>query len=46
MVGDQKVAAILNGPAPNQGDTVHLQFQQAQTRVYADGWLATEEARA
>ncbi len=45
MVGGQKVAAILNGPAPNPGDTVHLRFKQTQTRVYADGWLATEEAR-
>ncbi|MEO0484472.1 MAG: ABC transporter ATP-binding protein [Pseudomonadota bacterium] len=44
MLGDQKVAAILNGPAPVQGDTVHLQFQPPQTRVYADGWLATGEA--
>ena len=44
MVGDQKVAAILSGPAPTQGDTVHLQFQPTQTRVYADGWLATERA--
>ncbi|MEL6570090.1 MAG: ABC transporter ATP-binding protein [Pseudomonadota bacterium] len=44
MAGDQKVAAILNGPAPTQGDTVHLQFQANQTRVYADGWLATEKA--
>ena len=45
MVGDQKVAAILNGPAPIQGETVHLQFKQTQTRVYADGWLATAETR-
>ena len=44
MVGDQKVAAILNGPAPAQGDVVHLQFQQNQTRVYADGWIATDPA--
>ncbi len=44
MAGDQKVAAITNGPAPIQGDTVHLQFQPNQTRVYADGWLATEKA--
>jgi glycerol transport system ATP-binding protein len=44
MAGDQKVAAITNGAAPMQGDTVHLQFQPTQTRVYADGWLATERA--
>ncbi|WP_282181227.1 ABC transporter ATP-binding protein [Aliiroseovarius marinus] len=44
MVGDQKVAAILNGPAPAQGDLVHLQFQQNQTRIYSDGWIATDPA--
>ncbi|MCK0126582.1 ABC transporter ATP-binding protein [Gelidibacter sp. F2691] len=44
MVGDQKVSAILNGPAPAQGDKVHLQFQQSQTRVYSDGWIATDPA--
>ena len=46
MAGDQKVAAIMSGAAPVQGDTVHLQFQPSQTRVYADGWLATEGATA
>jgi glycerol transport system ATP-binding protein len=44
MVGEHKIAAIMNGKAPIQGDTVHLAFEQNQTRVYADGWLATEAA--
>lgn len=50
MAGEHKVAAILNGPAPQQGDTVQLQFRPDQTRVYADGWIAstpaTEESAA
>ncbi|GAA6208049.1 ABC transporter ATP-binding protein [Cognatishimia sp. WU-CL00825] len=44
MVGEQRVSAILNGDAPNQGDIVHLNFKQNQTRVYADGWNATKPA--
>ncbi len=42
MAGDTKVAAIMNGAIPNTGDAVHLQFKPSQTRVYADGWLATQ----
>ncbi|MEL7026949.1 MAG: ABC transporter ATP-binding protein [Pseudomonadota bacterium] len=45
MVGNEKVAAILEGEAPTQGDTVHLKFAPTQTRVYADGWLSTEAAQ-
>lgn len=42
MVGDSKVTAIIKDTAlPHQGETVHLQFQQDQTRLYSDGWLAT-----
>lgn len=41
MAGEQKVAAIVSGDAPAQGDTVHLQFNQNHTRVYVDGWIAT-----
>ncbi|MDA7423981.1 ABC transporter ATP-binding protein [Thalassococcus lentus] len=44
MAGDHKIAAIMNGPAPLQGETVHLQFKPAQTRVYANGWIATGAA--
>ncbi|MCP4819480.1 MAG: ABC transporter ATP-binding protein [Shimia sp.] len=40
-VGGSRVNAIIKAPAPAKGDAVHLQFQQAQTRLYADGWLAT-----
>ncbi|MCA0869789.1 ABC transporter ATP-binding protein [Seohaeicola saemankumensis] len=42
MVGDTRVAAIVEGGVPEQGETVHLNFKPEQTRLYADGWLATE----
>ncbi|WP_095587246.1 ABC transporter ATP-binding protein [Actibacterium ureilyticum] len=42
MVGDTRIAAVTEGDRPAKGDTVHLQFRPDQTRLYADGWLATE----
>ncbi len=44
MVGDTLVKAVTGGAAPGQGDKVHLSFAPAHTRVYRDGWLATERA--
>lgn len=44
MIGDIAIKAVTEGDAPAQGDAVHLQFQQNQTRLYRDGWLATERA--
>jgi glycerol transport system ATP-binding protein len=44
MVGDTAVKAISEGDAPEQGAAVHLHFQQDQTRLYRDGWLASEGA--
>jgi len=41
MMGEQKVALIVEGEVPNQGDEVFLNFKTEQTRLYADGWLAT-----
>jgi glycerol transport system ATP-binding protein len=41
MLGETRVAAIVEGETPNQGDAVFLQFRQDQTRLYSDGWLAT-----
>lgn len=41
-----RVNAIIKTPAPQKGDAVHLQFLQAQTRLYADGWLTTQPAEA
>ncbi len=46
MVGDTAVKAVTEDHPPGQGDPVYLTFQQSQTRVYRDGWLATERARA
>lgn len=42
MIGDIPVAAITEGEAPAQGETIHLAFQEDQTRLYMDGWLASE----
>ena len=46
MIGDTSVKAVTEGDAPTQGTAVHLQFQQNQTRLYRDGWLATTEANS
>ncbi|MDQ7069740.1 MAG: ABC transporter ATP-binding protein [Rhodobacterales bacterium] len=43
MVGDTKIAAIVKGETPAVGDTVQLVFEQDQTRLYVDGWLASEK---
>ena len=44
-VGDTKVNAILDEETTvPEGDT-HLVLDPAQTRVYADGWLAAEASR-
>ncbi len=45
LVGDTRVSAVIDGPPPAEGDAVHLDFLPAQTRLYADGWIATEGAR-
>ena len=42
MVGDTPVKAVMEGEVPGQGDTVHLAFAQDHTRLYRDGWIATE----
>ncbi|MDA5555580.1 ABC transporter ATP-binding protein [Shimia sp. MMG029] len=44
-VDGHKVAAIQNGPAPQKGDAVHLHFTPEHTRLYADGWIASEPAQ-
>ncbi|TCL08783.1 carbohydrate ABC transporter ATP-binding protein (CUT1 family) [Shimia isoporae] len=40
--GGNRVNAIIKAPAPEKGASVHLKFLQAQTRLYVDGWLATQ----
>ncbi|NIZ15159.1 ABC transporter ATP-binding protein [Phaeobacter sp. HF9A] len=37
-----KVNAVIEGAAPEKGAEVHLDFRKEQTRLYVDGWLATE----
>ncbi len=45
MVGDAKIAAITEGGTPNQGETIHLQFEPSMTRLYRDGWIATQNGQ-
>jgi glycerol transport system ATP-binding protein len=42
MVGGTLVKAVVNGAVPAQGETVHLSFDPAKTRLYRDGWIATQ----
>ncbi|TNJ42084.1 ABC transporter ATP-binding protein [Phaeobacter sp. B1627] len=38
-----KVNAVIDGGVPGgKGTPVHLEFQRDQTRLYVDGWLATQ----
>ena len=39
-----KINAVIEGAAPEKGSAVHLQFRKDQTRLYVDGWLATDPA--
>ena len=43
MVGREAVTAITDGRPPEKGTEVHLDFDSGQTRLYADGWIATEK---
>jgi len=45
MAGDVSVNAIIDGPPPEAGTEVHLSFEPSQTRLYSDGWIATEAAQ-
>ncbi len=44
ILGDHKIAGIVEGTPPEKGETVGVILQTNQTRVYRDGWLVTEEA--
>ena len=41
-VGDTPVKAVLDHGAPEQGEAVHLAFRPEMTRLYQNGWIATE----
>ena len=44
MMGDTRVNAIIDGAPPEKGAEIHLSFNPRQTRLYADGWIASREA--
>jgi len=46
VAGTTRISAIVEGPAPGQGETVHLAFRPDQTRLYRNGWIATSKGRA
>lgn len=46
MAGDTVMTAIINGQPPETGTEVNLEFDPGQTRLYADGWIATEAGHA
>ncbi|NIZ61769.1 ABC transporter ATP-binding protein [Sedimentitalea sp. CY04] len=41
-----RISAIIDGQGPAKGAAVHLNFQQSQTRLYVDGWIATQPQEA
>jgi len=43
---DSKISAIVDGAGPEKGAPVFLNFQQNQTRLYVDGWIATQAEEA
>lgn len=43
--GESVVSAIIETDAPEVGSEVHLGFDPGHTRVYADGWIATEKGQ-
>ncbi|MEL6205791.1 MAG: ABC transporter ATP-binding protein [Pseudomonadota bacterium] len=44
IAGETTVNAIVDGETPEPGSAVHLDFMPEHTRLYVDGWLATERA--
>ncbi len=42
MIGNTPLKAVCEENAPLQGSEVHLSFRPEKTRVYRDGWIATE----
>ncbi|MBT8418431.1 MAG: ABC transporter ATP-binding protein [Silicimonas sp.] len=45
MVGNTVVKAVVDETNVEQGAEIHLAFRADQTRVYRDGWIATEAAK-
>ena len=44
LSGNTRISAVTDGELPLEGEKVHLKFEPTQTRVYADGWIATQGA--
>ncbi|MEM6637203.1 MAG: ABC transporter ATP-binding protein [Pseudomonadota bacterium] len=44
VVGDTHLKAVSEHDAPEAGSAVHLAFRPEHTRLYRDGWIATEAA--
>ena len=42
MVGETRLKAVAEHSPPEAGSAVHLAFTPEQTRIYRDGWIATE----
>ena len=42
VVGSSHIKAVGAGQMPAKGDWVNLAFRQDHTRLYRDGWIATE----
>ncbi|MBE9475838.1 MAG: ABC transporter ATP-binding protein [Proteobacteria bacterium] len=42
MIGDTAIKVVVNGAVPAQGEAIHLSFDPAKTRLYRDGWIATQ----
>ncbi|MCV6574785.1 MAG: ABC transporter ATP-binding protein [Cohaesibacter sp.] len=46
MIGETAISAITDDHTPNQGESIHLEFDPQKTRLYRDGWIATTRAGA
>jgi glycerol transport system ATP-binding protein len=46
VAGDTRINAIVEGTAPAPGESVHLAFRPDHTRLYRDGWIASQKERA
>lgn len=42
VVGKSKLKVVTEHHAPDPGSAVHLAFRPEHTRIYRDGWIATE----
>jgi glycerol transport system ATP-binding protein len=46
VVGKTLIKVIVEGAAPVQGAATHLRFDPSKTRLYRDGWIATQALEA